>query len=200
MNNKDKLQIIEEYNGLINKYTNMYYRSLNSNWISKDDLKQEIILGLLNDLDKLDESKGKSVFIEKSIENNCLSYITTRNRMKRGNGLADDSLDKKIINDDENINLIDVIGSDYDLEYDVINNIMVKDIFDYIKNNIKVRDTEFEKMYKVANREQLIFELYGKGYTFQEIGDKLVISKQRANYIFTRIINKIRDEFRIEVV
>ena len=200
MENKDKLQIIEEYNGLINKYTNMYYRSLNLNWISKDDLKQEIILGLLNDLDKLDESKGKSVFIEKSIENNCLSYIKARNRIKRGNGLADDSLDKKIINDDENINLIDVIGSDYDLEYDVINNIMVKDIFDYIKNNIKVRDTEFEKMYKVANREQLIFELYGKGYTFQEIGDKLVISKQRANYIFTRIINKIRDEFRIEVV
>lgn len=200
MKNKDKLQIIEEYNGLINKYVGMYFRSIKGNDISKDDLKQEIILGLLNDLDKLDESKGKSVFIEKSIENNCLSYIRARNRIKRGSGLADDSLDKKIINDDENINLIDVIGSDYDLEYDVINNIMVKDIFDYIKNNIKVRDTEFEKMYKVANREQLIFELYGKGYTFQEIGDKLVISRQRANYIFTRIINKIRDEFKIEVV
>ena len=91
MENKDKLQIIEEYNGLINKYTNMYYRSLNSNWISKDDLKQEIILGLLNDLDKLDESKGKRVFIEKSFENNCLGYIKTRNRIKRGRGLADDS-------------------------------------------------------------------------------------------------------------
>ena len=98
MENKDKLQIIEEYNGLINKYVGMYFRSIKGNDVSKDDLKQEIILGLLNDLDKLDESKGKSVFIEKSIENNCLSYITTRNRMKRGNGLADDSLDKKIIN------------------------------------------------------------------------------------------------------
>ena len=71
MNNKDKLQIIEEYNGLINKYVNMYFRSIKGNDVSKDDLKQEIILGLLNDLDKLDESKGKSVFIEKSIENNC---------------------------------------------------------------------------------------------------------------------------------
>ena len=186
MENKDKLQIIEEYNGLINKYVNMYFRSIKGNDVSKDDLKQEIILGLLNDLDKLDESKGKSVFIEKSIENNCLSYITTRNRMKRGNGLADDSLDKKIINDDENINLIDVIGSDYDLEYDTINNILTKDILNFIENN--------------NNRQALILKMYSEGYTFQEIGDKLVISKQRANYIFTRIINKIRDEFRIEVV
>ena len=55
--------------------------------------------------------------------------------MKRGNGLADDSLDKKIINDDENINLIDVIGSDYDLEYDTINNILTKDILSFIENN-----------------------------------------------------------------
>ena len=72
MNNEIKLQIIKEYDGLINKYANMYYRNIRGNDISKDDLKQEIILGLLKDLDKLDESKGKSVFIEKSIENSCL--------------------------------------------------------------------------------------------------------------------------------
>ena len=186
MTNKDKIEIIEQYDRLINKYTNMYYRSLNSNWISKDDLKQEIILGLLNDLDKLDESKGKSVFIEKSIENNCLSYITTRNRMKRGNGLADDSLDKKIINDDENINLIDVIGSDYDLEYDTINNIMVKDILNFINN--------------YNNRQALILKMYSEGYTFADIGYMLDMSRQRANLIFKKTIDKIRNKFKIEVV
>ena len=186
MTNKDKIEIIEQYDRLINKYTNMYYRSLNSNWISKDDLKQEIILGLLNDLDKLDESKGKSVFIEKSIENNCLSYITTRNRMKRGNGLADDSLDKKIINDDENINLIDVIGSDYDLEYDTINNIMVKDILNFINN--------------YNNRQALILKMYSEGYTFSDIGCMLNMSRQRANLIYKKAIYKIRNKFKIEVV
>ena len=186
MNNKDKLQIIEEYNGLINKYVNMYFRSIKGNWISKDDLKQEIILGLLNDLDKLDESKGKSVFIEKSIENNCLSYIKTRNRIKRGNGLADDSLDKKIINDDENINLIDVIGSDYDLEYDTINNIMVKDILNFINN--------------YNNRQALILKMYSEGYTFSDIGCMLNMSRQRANLIFKKTIDKIRNKYRIEVM
>ena len=186
MNNKDKLQRIEEYNGLINKYVNMYFRSIKGNDVSKDDLKQEIILGLLNDLDKLDESKGKSVFIEKSIENNCLSYIKTRNRIKRGNGLADDSLDKKIISDDENINLIDVIGSDYDLEYDTINNIMVKDILNFINNN--------------NNRQALILKMYSEGYTFTDIGHMLDMSRQRANLIFRKTIYKIRNKYKIEVV
>ena len=184
--NKDKIEIIEQYDRLINKYTNMYYRSLNSNWISKDDLKQEIILGLLNDLDKLDESKGKSVFIEKSIENNCLSYITTRNRIKRGNGLADDSLDKKIISDDENINLIDVIRSDYDLEYDTINNILTKDILSFIESN--------------NDRQALILKMYSEGYTFSDIGCKLNMSRQRANLIYRKAIYKIRNKFKIEVV
>ena len=186
MENKDKLQIIEEYNGLINKYVNMYFRSIKGNDVSKDDLKQEIILGLLNDLDKLDESKGKSVFIEKSIENNCLSYIKTRNRIKRGNGLADDSLDKKIINDDENINLIDVIGSDYDLEYDTINNILTKDILSFIENN--------------NDRQALILKMYSEGYTFSDIGSMLNMSRQRANLIFKKTIDKIRNKFKIEVV
>ena len=186
MENKDKLQIIEEYNGLINKYVGMYFRSIKGNDVSKDDLKQEIILGLLNDLDKLDENKGKSVFIEKSIENNCLSYITTRNRMKRGNGLADDSLDKKIINDDENINLIDVIGSDYDLEYDTINNILTKDILNFIENN--------------NNRQALILKMYSEGYTFSDIGSMLNMSRQRANLIFKKTIDKIRNKYRIEVM
>ena len=45
------------------------------------------------------------MFIEKSIENNCLSYIKARNRMKRGNGLADDSLDKKIKDLEKNNNI-----------------------------------------------------------------------------------------------
>ena len=49
MNNKDKLQIIQEYNGLINKYVNMYFRSIKGNDVAKGDLKQEMILGLLND-------------------------------------------------------------------------------------------------------------------------------------------------------
>lgn len=186
MENKDKLQIIEEYNGLINKYVSIYFRSIKGNDISKEDLKSEIILGLIKDLDKLDESKGKSVFIEKSIENSCLRYITTRNRIKRGNGLADDSLDRKIINEDENVNLIDVIKSDYDLEYDTINNIMVKDILSFIENN--------------NDRQALILKMYSEGYTFADIGYMLNMSRQRANLIYRKAIYKIRDKFKIEVV
>ena len=185
MNNEIKLQIIEEYSGLINKYVNIYFRSIKGNDISKDDLKQEIILGLIKDLDKLDESKGKSVFIEKSIENSCLRYITTRNRIKRGNGLADDSLDRKIINEDENVNLIDVIKSDYDLEYDTINNIMVKDMINFINNNFKVRDTE-------------IVYMYSQGYNFEEIAKVFNISKQRVNIIYHKIIKNIKGVYTYE--
>ena len=185
MNNEIKLQIIEEYSGLINKYANMYYRNIRGNDISKEDLKSEIILGLIKDLDKLDESKGKSVFIEKSIENSCLRYITTRNRIKRGNGLADDSLDRKIINEDENVNLIDVIKSDYDLEYDTINNIMVKDILNFIENNFKVRDTE-------------IVYMYSQGYNFEEIATVFNISKQRVNIIYHKIIKNIKSVYAYE--
>ena len=185
MNNEIKLQTIEEYNGLINKYVNIYFKSIKGNDISKDDLKQEIILGLLKDLDKLDESKGKSVFIEKSIENSCLRYITTRNRIKRGNGLTDDSLDRKIINEDENVNLIDVIKSDYDLEYDTINNIMVKDILNFIENNFKVRDTE-------------IVYMYSQGYNFEEIAKVFNISKQRVNIIYHKIIKNIKSVYAYE--
>ena len=185
MNNEIKLQIIKEYDGLINKYTNMYYRNIRGNDISKEDLKSEIILGLIKDLDKLDESKGKSVFIEKSIENSCLRYITTRNRIKRGNGLADDSLDRKIINEDENVNLIDVIKSDYDLEYDTINNIMVKDILNFINKNFKVRDTE-------------IVYMYSQGYNFEEIAKVFNISKQRVNIIYHKIIKNIKGVYAYE--
>ena len=106
--------------------------------------------------------------------------------MKRGNGLADDSLDKKIINDDENINLIDVIGSDYDLEYDTINNIMVKDILNFINN--------------YNNRQALILKMYSEGYTFADIGYMLDMSRQRANLIFKKTIDKIRNKYRIEVM
>ena len=185
MNNEIKLQIIEEYDGLINKYANMYYRNIRGNDISKEDLKSEIILGLIKDLDKLDESKGRSAFIEKSIKNSCLRYITTRNRIKRGNGLADDSLDRKIINEDENVNLIDVIKSDYDLEYDTINNIMVKDILNFINKNFKVRDTE-------------IVYMYSQGYNFEEIAKVFNISKQRVNIIYHKIIKNIKGVYAYE--
>ena len=187
MNNGDKLKIIEEYEPLINKYVNMYYRSIRGNDVSREDLISEIKLGLLKDLDSLDEDKGKSVFIENSIKRTCAKYITSRNRYKRSNGMLDDSLDRKIVEDEESKNLIDMIESGYDLEYDTINNILVKEILEYVNK-------------KFGSRDLLIINMYSYGYTFREIASYLNLSKQRVNYIYNKAINKIRDEFKIEVI
>ena len=67
-----------------------------------------------------------------------------------------------------------------------INNILTKDILSFIENN--------------NNRQALILKMYSEGYTFSDIGCMLNMSRQRANLIYRKAINKIRDEFRIEVV
>lgn len=182
MNNNDKLKIIEEYEILINKYAYSFYNSIKGSDISKEDIVSEIKIGLLNDLDGLDVSKSKSVFIENSIKRTCLKYINRRNRLKRGNGLQDDSLNRPIADEGDNVDLIDVIAHDYDLENSVVEDMLVKDILNFVDN--------------INHKEGIILRMYSEGYTFREIGDNLGITKQRANQIFGRTIKKVRKHFK----
>ena len=63
---------------------------------------------------------------------------------------------------------------------------MVKDILNFINN--------------YNNRQALILKMYSEGYTFADIGYMLDMSRQRANLIFKKTIDKIRNKYKIEVV
>lgn len=77
MNNELKVNIINDYEMLIDKYARMfYYNNAKNNYFGLEDLKSEIILNLLKDLDKLDEVMGKSVFIENSIKWSCKKFLS----------------------------------------------------------------------------------------------------------------------------
>ncbi|WP_367244423.1 sigma factor-like helix-turn-helix DNA-binding protein [Clostridium sp.] len=50
------------------------------------------------------------------------------------------------------------------------------------------------------DRQALILKMYSEGYTFADIGYMLDMSRQRANLIFKKTIDKIRNKYRIEVM
>ena len=183
MNNELKVSIINDYEMLIDKYAKMfYYNNMKSNYFSLEDLKSEITLNLLKDLDKLDEVKGKSIFIENSIKWSCRKFYEYRNTMKRKGDTMIDSLDRKIVHEEESKTLLELIEYDYDLENEVVENIYKKDL---IKEIIKYADL-------ISERSGQIIRLFLAGYTFEEMGKMLHLSKQNVNQIFNRAVKKIK--------
>lgn len=179
MNNELKVNIIEDYEMLIDKYARMfYYNNAKNNYFGLEDLKSEIILNLLKDLDKLDEAMGKSVFIENSIKWSCKKFYQNKNTMKRRGDTIVDSLDRKIVHEEESKTLLELIEYDYDLENEIIEKDLVKEI-------IKYADL-------ISERSGQIIRLFLAGYTFEEMGKMLHLSKQNVNQIFNRAIKKIK--------
>lgn len=179
MNNELKVNIINDYEMLIDKYARMfYYNNAKNNYFGLEDLKSEIILNLLKDLDKLDEVMGKSVFIENSIKWSCKKFYQNKNTMKRRGDATVDSLDRKIVHEEESKTLLELIEYDYDLENEIIEKDLVKEI-------IKCADL-------ISERSGQIIRLFLAGYTFEEMGSILHLSKQNVNQIFNRAIKKIK--------
>jgi RNA polymerase sigma factor (sigma-70 family) len=179
MNNELKVNIINDYEMLIDKYARMfYYNNAKNNYFGLEDLKSEIILNLLKDLDKLDEVMGKSVFIENSIKWSCKKFYQNKNTMKRRGDATVDSLDRKIVHEEESKTLLELIEYDYDLENEIIEKDLVKEI-------IKYADL-------ISERSGQIIRLFLAGYTFEEMGKMLHLSKQNVNQIFNRAIKKIK--------
>lgn len=179
MNNELKVNIINDYEMLIDKYARMfYYNNAKNNYFGLEDLKSEIILNLLKDLDKLDEVMGKSVFIENSIKWSCKKFYQNKNTMKRRGDATVDSLDRKIVHEEESKTLLELIEYDYDLENEIIEKDLVREI-------IKYADL-------ISERSGQIIRLFLAGYTFEEMGKILHLSKQNVNQIFNRAIKKIK--------
>ena len=179
MNNELKVNIINDYEMLIDKYARMfYYGNAKNNYFSLEDLKSEITLNLLKDLDKLDEVMGKSVFIENSIKWSCKKFYQNRNTMKRKGDSIVDSLDRKIVHEEESKTLLELIEYDYNLEDKIIEKDLVKEI-------IKYADL-------ISERSGQIIRLFLAGYTFEEMGKILHLSKQNVNQIFNRAVKKIK--------
>ena len=183
MNNELKVNIINDYEMLIDKYARMfYYGNAKNNYFSLEDLKSEITLNLLKDLDKLDEVMGKSVFIENSIKWSCKKFYQNKNTMKRKGDSIVDSLDRKIVHEEESKTLLELIEYDYDLENEIVESMYKKDL---IKEIIKCADL-------ISERSGQIIRLFLAGYTFEEMGNILHLSKQNVNQIFNRAIKKIK--------
>jgi RNA polymerase sigma factor (sigma-70 family) len=179
MNNELKVNIINDYEMLIDKYARMfYYNNAKNNYFGLEDLKSEIILNLLKDLDKLDEVMGKSVFIENSIKWSCKKFYQNKNTMKRRGDATVDSLDRKIVHEEESKTLLELIEYDYNLEDKIIEKDLVKEI-------IKYADL-------ISERSGQIIRLFLAGYTFEEMGKILHLSKQNVNQIFNRAVKKIK--------
>ena len=179
MNNELKVNIINDYEMLIDKYARMfYYNNAKNNYLGLEDMKSEIILTILKDLDKLDEVMGKSVFIENSIKWSCKKFYQNRNTMKRKGDSIVDSLDRKIVHEEESKTLLELIEYDYNLEDKIIEKDLVKEI-------IKYADL-------ISERSGQIIRLFLAGYTFEEMGKILHLSKQNVNQIFNRAVKKIK--------
>jgi RNA polymerase sigma factor (sigma-70 family) len=179
MNNELKVNIINDYEMLIDKYARMfYYNNAKNNYFGLEDLKSEIILNLLKDLDKLDEVMGKSVFIENSIKWSCKKFYQNKNTMKRRGDATVDSLDRKIVHEEESKTLLELIEYDYNLEDKIIEKDLVKEIIKYAN--------------LISERSGQIIRLFLAGYTFEEMGKILHLSKQNVNQIFNRAVKKIK--------
>ena len=90
---------------------------------------------------------------------------------------------------DEDLNMDDLLVSQYNLEEEAINNVLFDDIMDYIENNFKKQDVQILKEnYGLLGDDSISMRNLAKkyGYTFQGIA-----------YINKKIIKKVREKFDI---
>lgn len=182
MNNERKLQIINDYKGLIVKYAHNHYNSLRFlNDIDVEDVISEIQLYLVTYLDNLDEEIGTSVYVEKMIQMACLRYIEKRKRLMRQNDFTNSSTDVRI-GDKEQSSVVDLIRDKCNIEQEVCNREFVREVFEYARN--------VKGKHNIA-----ILEMFLEGKTYEQMGRELGTSKQNVEQSFKRLIKKIRENF-----
>lgn len=186
MNNERKLQILNDYKGLINKYAynNYYHTNLRTlNDIDVEDIISEIQIYLLKNLDNLNEDIGVSVYVEKMIQCACLRYIEKRNKMIRQNDFINTSTDIKIGDKEENT-VADLISDKCNIEEDFCYKESIKEVFEYTKG-LK------------GKHNITILKMYLEGKTYEQMGRELGTSKQNAEQCFKRLTKKLRKNFKL---
>ena len=167
--------------GLINKVMQ------DMNCLIRDDEDYDFyyhigLLGLIEASKTYNEEKGKSGYLYKGIKVRIFNAFRYNLRDKRHTTIPDISLNKTI----NDIELIDLIPSNYNLEEEIITKVYVEQLLSKLK----------EKKYK-----KYLMEYYGIGsvkLTAGEMADKYGVSKQAIFHAIDRGLEKLREEIEYE--
>lgn len=152
-------------------------------YLGDEDLAQECKIGLWRAVTSYDETKSKfSTFASKCIVNAILQYFrNNKNKIKTV------SLDQPASNsDDTDLTLQDLIMDDSS-EYR-IDSVVYKHLIAEIRDRLSTSDSALLVP---------VFDMWLEGCTCAQIGDRLRISKQRANQLQTKIrreLNKTKNK------
>lgn len=183
---EEKMDVINKYDGLIKKYVYSYrYKIKALNDVDLEDIESEVKLELLERIN-IDNSKNIPSYMKTAIHHACIKYFTSRERSKRNQDFGCESLDKQVSNDDSADILINLLPSSYILEDEACENILIEKIFTYVKNN-------------TSHNTYVIFVMWYKGYSFQDIANIMGVSKQNVNQAFCGAVKKIRKKFTLSV-
>lgn len=145
----------------------------------KKDLVQVGNMGLINAIDTFDVSRNIDflTYAIKCIDNEILMFLRKMKKYKNN-----DSIDRKIIVDDCNLTLKDVIESDIDIANEY-NDKETYQILRYLVDNLP------EKERKVV---MLYFGFYdGRTFNQQEIASMLGVSQSKISRMISKIVQKL---------
>ena len=165
-------EMIMENMGLVYMIFNKYYKTYAENY--KEEMEQIGRIALYKAIQSYEEGKGAfSTFASNIIKNDMYTFVTQD--INKYKGITDgyvSSFEESCGNDDSDRNLENILGCGED-DFD---NLEYSELYDYILTK--------------DERIRTIIEMVIYGYTYQEIGTELGITKQRVG----TLIKKLRDD------
>lgn len=173
--NTDEEKLVLDNMGLAYELAWKYNKKFNS-LIPLDELQSLAFLGLTKAAKTFNSELGNSfsTYSYRCINNEILYYY--RQNIKYINNL---SLSET---DDDNLSLLEVISSDYDLFNDL-----------NLKMNIEFLYQEIDKL---KPRHQIVLKYRLQGYTFNTIADILGVSQPQVSTDYNKALNILRYKFR----
>lgn len=152
-----------------------------------DDYFDVGMIGLVNAAKTYSEDSGFafSTYAVKCIENEIRKIKRKEFALKRGAGQATISLDTKINSKDDNIELLDIIPSEFNLEGQVIQNDLCERLHKEIDNLPERNKFIICSIFELKNYEKL---------TQQELAKQLNVSQTQICRIVKKTINILRDK------
>lgn len=151
------------------------YKQKVSSFIEFDDLKSTCLFGLVKAANTFDESKGKkfSTFACKVIQNEILMLIRKENK-----NLKVCSLDDIVV---DGISYGELIKDEHDLEQQFFNSMEIDLLIKFIE--------------ELPGRLKWIINYKLKGFTQQQIAEKLTISQSQVSRLYYQALNLLRIKF-----
>jgi len=147
-----------------------------------DDIFGAGLIGLINGIDTLDDSKSKSKYLYMCISNNIKILFKYRTSKKNFNGMKEISINQPLRNEKY---LEDIIPNNVDIEKETINKELIEKIIKIINKFKKEKNIE------------IICKYYGLGYpkkTLRELAEEYNVSFQSIQQRIKRDIKKIKRE------